>query len=212
MLDPRRRADRTEQHGPRQSHSLGAYGLYMNATSRIGGDGDGVGLLELGPVVVASLPSALFTEDAPDRYTVEAVFTRSPDREERDRIHGNETRAYLSIRGYSTVELRVADHWIQIANTNLEELRDGLAGVIARRLADIGREVRRRHDAEAPVVLDASVLGLQRAAAISALAHSVVFAVNRTEGRSAGQGSATETDSQDGAQVSAWVDEGGSYR
>jgi len=91
--------------------------------------------LGLGSVLVGSLPSALMTADAPARYTVEAVFTRRPQREEIAEILGDETRETLVREGYPTVELTVSDRRLEIANTTLEELRDGLGSVLAERLA-----------------------------------------------------------------------------
>lgn len=44
--------------------------------------------LGLKAVMVSSLPATLMTDDAPDRYTVEAVFTRQADRDEVAAIHG----------------------------------------------------------------------------------------------------------------------------
>jgi len=63
--------------------------------------------LGLGSVLVASLPVALMTEAAPDRYTVEAVFTRRPEKEEVAEILGTRTRDDLVSAGYPTVELAV---------------------------------------------------------------------------------------------------------
>src|SRR6478736_1387528 len=96
-----------------------------------------VAALGLGSVLVGSLPAALLTDHAPERYTVEAVFTRRPERDEVTEILGIETRDRLARAGYPTVEVTVSDRRLEIANTNLEELRDGLAAVLADRLAEI---------------------------------------------------------------------------
>ncbi len=52
----------------------------MNASTESGhGSTD---ILGLRSVLVGSLPAALMTTGAPDRYTVEAVFTRRPEEDE----------------------------------------------------------------------------------------------------------------------------------
>jgi hypothetical protein len=131
--------------------------------------------LGLGSVLVASLPAALMTDDAPDRYTVEAVFTRRPERDEVTEVLGSGTREYLGRAGYPTVELTVTDRRLEIANTNLEELRDGLAARLADRLAEISTEARAKQDAAAVRFQDAAASEHVRAAAVAALAHSVTF-------------------------------------
>jgi hypothetical protein len=164
-----------------------------------------IGLLGLGSVLIGSLPTALLTDDAPERYTVEAVFTRKPDREEIDAILANETRDYLSQCGYSTVELTVSDRRLEIANTNLEELRDGLASVIARRLAQISIDVQARRVIAAARIQEVTVRERQRAAAVVALAGSVRFTGNPHADDAARA-------RNDYAQVTDWVGEGGPSR
>ncbi|MEV4687984.1 hypothetical protein [Microbacterium sp. LWH3-1.2] len=131
--------------------------------------------LGLGSVLVGSLPAALMTEDAPDRYMVEAVFSRRPEREEVTAILGNETRDCLTESGYPTVEVTVSDRRLEIANTNLEELRDGLASVLADRLAEISAVVRATREAAAFRFAEAAASENERATAVTALAASVSF-------------------------------------
>lgn len=132
-------------------------------------------LLGLNSVLVGSLPATLMTPDAPDRYTVEAVFTRKADRAEIAAIQGHETRARLSAHGFPTVELRVTDRRLEMANTNLEELRDGLATVIADLLAQISIALIAEREIAAHRLHDASDREQARAAAVACLAESVVF-------------------------------------
>jgi hypothetical protein len=163
-----------------------------------------IGLLGLSSILVGSLPTALLTDDAPERYTVEAVFTRKPDREEIEAILANETRVYLTQRGYSTVELTVSDRRLEIANTNLEELRDGLASTLARRLARISIDVQARRVIAAARIQEVTEVERQRAAAVVALAGSVSFSAEpRAEHTRA---------NTDQAQVTDWLGEGGSSR
>ena len=71
--------------------------------------------LGLGSVLVGSLPAALMTDEAPDRYTVEAVFTRRPERDEITEILGSETRERLAKAGYSTVEVTITTRFRPVA-------------------------------------------------------------------------------------------------
>lgn len=135
----------------------------------------GTDALGIGTILVGSLPATLLTDDAPERYTVEAVFTRKPDRDEIVAILDGETRDRLSLAGYPTVELTVSDRRLEIANTNLEELRDGLAVVLAERLSDISTAVRAQREVVAAHYRQASDREDRRAAAVAALAESVTF-------------------------------------
>ena len=157
---------------------LEAYRQNMETQTRISG-GDAA-TLGLGSVLVGSLPAALMTEDAPDRYTVEAVFSRRPEREEVTAILGDGTRDYLTKSGYPTVEVTVSDRRLEIANTNLEELRDGLASVLADRLAEISAVVRTTRETAAARFADAAASEHERAAAVTALAASVAFRTSGT--------------------------------
>jgi hypothetical protein len=136
-----------------------------------------IDVLGLRSVLAGSLPPALLTASAPDRYTVEAVFTRRPDQDEVAGILGNDTRAFLSDHGHPTVELTISDRRMAIANTNLEELRDGLAALIAERLSEISMQVKAERVIAAARSKIASELELDRAAAVIKLAESVRFSV-----------------------------------
>ncbi|HEY0259757.1 MAG TPA: hypothetical protein VGC18_07895 [Lacisediminihabitans sp.] len=170
-----------------------------------GGDG---GALGLETVLVDSLPTTLLTEEAPDRYTVEVVFTRRPEREEVAGILSGDTRAFLSSAGYPAARLSVSDRRLEIANTSLEELRDGLADILADRLAEISTEVHDREDAATARLQVAAEHEKDRAAAVVTLARSVTFQARRDPARS--HGAAGRGDSlADDAQIEGWDDEGG---
>ncbi len=170
--------------------------------------GEGAGLLGLGSVLVDSLPATLMTAEAPDRYTVEAVFTRRPENDEVAEILGPDTRSALARAGYPLVEVTVSDRRLEIAHTNLEELRDGLAGVLADRLAEISTGVHDRQEAAAVRFQDAAEQERHRAAAVAALAGSVTFRAGQD--RPGERGSADDAD--DRAQIANWTDEGGRGR
>ncbi|MEV4668049.1 hypothetical protein [Microbacterium sp. LWO12-1.2] len=171
----------------------------MNTQLKIAGQSPET--LGLENVLIGSLPATLLTDDAPDRYTVEAVFTRKTDRDEVAAIQGSEMRAHLSANGYPTVELRVADRRLEIANTNLEELRDGLAAVIAERFATIAADLQADREIAAHRYQDASDREQVRAASVAALAESVVFTRR-----------AVPVAVDDDARIDEWVEEGGATR
>jgi len=171
--------------------------------------------LGLTSVLAGSLPAALMTDEAPDRYTVEAVFSRRPERDEIVEILGSETRDRLAKAGYSTVELTISDRRLEIANTNLEELRDGLGGVLADRLAEISEGVLAKQDEAAVRFRDAAAGEQDRAASVAALAESVTFrtSADRVPGSGSGPGSDQRSvASDDRARIDDWTDEGGRGR
>ncbi|WP_194408831.1 hypothetical protein [Microbacterium cremeum] len=167
--------------------------------------------LGLGSVLVGSLPASLMTDNAPDRYTVEAVFTRRPERDEVAEILGNETREFLATAGYPTVEVRVSDRRLEIAHTNLQELRDGLSTRLADRLAEISDGVHAKQDAAAARSHDRAANEQARVATVAALAESVTFTTSRDTAASAAPGTAG-TVAADRAQIDEWTDEGGRGR
>lgn len=166
--------------------------------------------LGLDSVLVASLPAALMTEAAPERYTVEAVFTRRPEKAEVAEIMGTRTRDDLVSAGYPTVELTVADRRLVIADTNLGELRDGLAAFIAGRLAAISMEIREKQDAAAVRFEEAAMREHTRAAAVAALAKSITFDSSRSA--ASPHPDATEPAEDDDEQIAGWRGEGGHGR
>ncbi len=170
----------------------------MSTQSKIAGKSPE--LLGLDSILVGSLPATLMTDDAPDRYTVETVFTRKAGRDEVAAIQSSQTRDYLSDRGFSTVELHVSDRRLEIGNTNLEELRDGLAAVIADRLAEISRALLADREVAALRFQDASEREQERAARVAALAGSVTFTRRPV------------AVADDAARIDDWVEEGGAAR
>lgn len=165
--------------------------------------------LGLGSVLVGSLPATLMTDKAPNRYTVEAVFTRRPEQDEVIEILGCETRDSLTKAGYPNVEVAISDRRLEIANTNLEELRDGLASILADRLAEISAGVRARQDAAAVAFQNAAVSEMVRTAAVTALAESVTFASAKNSWNVAADKARIRSDR---AQIDEWTDEGGHGR
>lgn len=96
--------------------------------------------LTLSGVLASALPHDLGTARGPSRYTVPAVFSRRPQPREIDLLHGVNTRRRLADAGYSDVELDVSDRRLLITNTNLAELKAGLAHLVGVILAEISSQ------------------------------------------------------------------------
>lgn len=133
--------------------------------------------LELGlsTVLATALPESLGTADAPERYTVSAVFTRKPTAFELQGIGSAETVDALAAAGYADVGLTVSDRRLEIGNTSLEQLRDGLARAIALRFAAIGAAARTREGELLEAARESSEHEHERAVVIAELVASVRF-------------------------------------
>lgn len=96
--------------------------------------------LTLNGVLASALPHDLGTAQAASRYTVPAVFSRRPQPRELDLLQGKAVARRLADEGYSDVELRVSDRRLLITNTNLQDLKSGLAHLIGTILSDISEQ------------------------------------------------------------------------
>lgn len=152
--------------------------------------------LEVGAVLTDALPSTLLTPAAPERYTVAVVFTRRPSRAEIDAIHDPTTHQTLTAAGYPVPELRVSDRRLEIANTNLQELTDGLAAAIAERLHVISVDTAAAHERFEAELMEKSQRETDRAALVALAAAAVTFArayaIAESEARWEGEGGSTE--------------------
>lgn len=166
-----------------------------------GSTGGDLAPLGLSAVLVSSLPHTLLTADAPARYTVEAVFDRRPDAEEISALRSRETHRMMADLGYPDADIEVSDRRLRISGTSLEELRDGLAAVIAKRLADVSIALRSQRDADRALLRATAGREEERAAKVAALAESVRFTPR-----------ALVTVPSDDDRVSDWYEEGGSAR
>ena len=93
--------------------------------------------LTLSGVLASALPHDLGTARGPSRYTVPAVFSRRPQPREIDLLHGSNISRRLAEAGYGDVELRVSDRRLLITNTNLMELKEGLAHLLGLILTEV---------------------------------------------------------------------------
>lgn len=103
------------------------------------------------------------------------MFNRRVDPEEVALLLGPGTTEFLDRSGYPKVHLTISDRRLVIAGTNLEELRSGLANVIADLLVDISAEVREARGREQAARDRESASLHERTEAIAALIESIDF-------------------------------------
>jgi hypothetical protein len=96
--------------------------------------------LTLSGVLASALPHDLGTAQGPTRYTVPAVFSRRPQPREIDLLHGAGTKRRLAEAGYSDVDIHVSDRRLLVSNTNLADLKSGLAHLLGLILRDISAQ------------------------------------------------------------------------
>ncbi|WP_314216138.1 hypothetical protein [Pseudarthrobacter equi] len=96
--------------------------------------------LTLSGVLASALPHDLHTAQGPTRYTVPAVFSRRPQPREIDLLRGSGVRQELADAGYSHIDLSVSDRRLLIGNTNLAELKSGLAHLVGNILAGVSSQ------------------------------------------------------------------------
>lgn len=131
--------------------------------------------LGLTSVLPGSLPPSLGTLDAPESYQVDAVFNRRPQSEEVAAIHSPDSLKALSAAGYPSVTLHVSDRRLEIKNTNLDQLEDGLATFLADHLASITVNIQMERLAQQSRLASAAEAEGSRAEAIGAKAARIVF-------------------------------------
>ena len=135
--------------------------------------------LGLAGIVVKSLPATLGTTSEPERYTVTVGFTRRPLDREVAIIEGDLTRMELTGAGYEGVSLTAVDHRLEIGGTNLQELKAGLATLIAVVVQNASVAVAAQ---EATRVADLKIVTdreERRAELVAASAAQVVFEVDQ---------------------------------
>jgi hypothetical protein len=130
-------------------------------------------------ILLNDLPSSLGTIDAPERYTVTAVFTRRPLPLELEFLAGPRTQEQLSEAGFPAVSLTTADRRLFITNTNLSELRQGLARVIGRVLDDIGSDVSETRIEQAQKAAELAQRAAERVQRVYIEAQQIDFSPNR---------------------------------
>ncbi|MEI5585078.1 MULTISPECIES: hypothetical protein [unclassified Agromyces] len=130
-------------------------------------------------ILVNDLPASLGTVEAPERYTVTAVFTRRPLQPELDLLGAREVDDRLTEAGYPKVSLRTADRRLLIDNTNLAELRDGLAHLIGQILDQIGASVATTRSTQARDAAELAARAAERAHQVMTEVEQVDFSPDR---------------------------------
>lgn len=95
---------------------------------------------------VVAVSREMYAGQAPDRYTVSAVFSRRVNPAESRLIQGPAAHERLAEQGYGHVSLVIDERRLEIANTSLEELKAGLAPVIGALIREISEQT--RHEQE----------------------------------------------------------------
>lgn len=131
--------------------------------------------LGLTSVLPGSLPHSLGTLTAPESYQVDAVFTRRPEAEEVVALHSLDTLNALSKAGYPSVTLHVSDRRLEIKNTNLDQLKNGLGTFLADHLAAITANLQKERASAQSRFASAAEAEGSRAEAIAAKAEQVTF-------------------------------------
>lgn len=96
--------------------------------------------LKLSGILASALPHDVGTARGSSRYTVPVVFSRRPQPRELDLLHGSNVSRRLAEAGYSDVELRVSDRRLLITNTNLMDLKTGLAHLLGTILSEVSAQ------------------------------------------------------------------------
>lgn len=126
-------------------------------------------------ILIDRLPSSLGTIEAPEHYTVMAVFTRRPLPQEIDLLKEPSVEERLVTAGYPRVSLSAADRRLIITDTNLRELKQGLAGTIGHILDEIGRRVATTRSAQAKNAAELATRAAERASHVIEQASGIDF-------------------------------------
>jgi hypothetical protein len=131
--------------------------------------------ITLNGIVASALPWNLGTAKGPSKYTVMVALSRRAEPYEIDLVQASSTMRRLRNAGYEGVGISIAGRRLAVENTNLEQLRAGLARELARLFRDLSttilaQKAERRSEFEALVLLERD-----RREAMEALAAEVHF-------------------------------------
>jgi hypothetical protein len=91
---------------------------------------------------VVAVSREVYGREVPPRYTVSAVFSRRVNPAEARGIQGPTTHKRLEELGYGHINLVIDDRRLEIVNTNLEELKSGLASTLGSLIREISDQMR----------------------------------------------------------------------
>jgi hypothetical protein len=124
---------------------------------------------------VVAVSREVYAGQAPDRYTVSAVFSRRVNPAEARLIQGPAAHERLAERGYGHISLVIDDRRLEIVNTSLEELKAGLAPVIGSLVRQISEQTRHEQQQRNEETLSKSRADEARRKEIEALAGEISF-------------------------------------
>ncbi|WP_133206701.1 hypothetical protein [Arthrobacter terricola] len=124
---------------------------------------------------VVAVSREAYALKAPARYTVSAVFSRRVNPAEARSIQGPTMHARLEELGYGHVSLVIDDRRLKIVNTNLEELKSGMASVIGSLVRETSDQMRLEQEQRDEAALVKSKADDARGKEIEALAHEITF-------------------------------------
>jgi len=93
-------------------------------------------------ISVVAVSREAYAVDPPPRYTVSAVFSRRVNPAEARSIQGPASHAGLDEAGYGHISLVIDDRRLEIVNTNMAELKAGLASVLGSLVREISDQTR----------------------------------------------------------------------
>jgi len=131
--------------------------------------------LTLSGVLASALPHDIGTAKGSTIYTVPAAFSRRPQARELDLLHSASVARSLAEAGYSEVQLRVSDRRLLITNTNLEELKAGLAVLVGKILREVSERALLERTTRAEELDALALIEEHRLDAVNASAAEVRF-------------------------------------
>jgi hypothetical protein len=124
---------------------------------------------------IVAIPSQLYLGKAPARYAVSAAFSRRPNTAEAKLIQGTAAHERLAEQGYEHIRLRVEERRLEITDTNLEELKSGLAKVIGALVREISDQARHEQQERDEAALQKSRAEADRRKEVEELARQISF-------------------------------------
>ncbi|MBO9705089.1 MAG: hypothetical protein J7474_06195, partial [Arthrobacter sp.] len=102
-------------------------------------------LLRVEGVVFSCLVAGIEESELSDRYTVPTILNRRPSRSEHERLNHIAASGRLAAAGYPEVGLILNDRRLDVTNTTLDELSEGLALLLGALIQDLSDAVDDSH-------------------------------------------------------------------
>ena len=104
-----------------------------------------VQLLRVEGVVFSCLVAGIEESELSDRYTGPTILNRRPSRSEHERLNHIAASGHLAAAGYPEVGLILNDRRLDVTNTTLDELSEGLAVLLGALIQDLSDAVDDSH-------------------------------------------------------------------